>query len=147
VASPDEGDHVVEGHAADGRVLFSRRFALTVLDHSPDTRAFAVTVPIASGIGEALESIVVRGPSGELRRARGRTAGERAAPRLRIDGRITSFECEAGTESIVVQDQMTGRLLGTAPGASLPLLERPRGALRVICSDGVRSTVTVVTPR
>lgn len=145
VTSADEGDHVVEGRAEDGRLLFSRRFGLTVLDHSPDTRAFAVTVPADAAMLAALESILVRGPAGEARRTRAIVRPD--APRLRVEAGRAALTCGAGTESITVQDAATGRLIGVAPVRTLTLAAPPSSAVRVICSDGVRSTVTIVDPR
>lgn len=142
--SDDTGDHLVEGLSADGRVLFRRAFRTAALDHDATVRPFTVTVPVTEAMEQALVTITVRGPGGQVRRDRTRTADATATEAPAISGRTLS--CPAGTERLVAQDDATGRVLGSALGRSLTLPRPLRGRVRVACSDGVRTRTTAITP-
>jgi hypothetical protein len=93
---------------------------------------------------QALVTITVRGPGGQVRRDRTRTADATATEAPAIGGR--TLNCPAGTERLVAQDDATGRVLGSALGRSLTLPRPLRGRVRVACSDGVRTHTTAITP-
>jgi hypothetical protein len=127
------GDHRVEGRAADGGILFSQRFSTAELDHAPGLRVFTLTIPIDEAIESALDAIIVGGPRGSARIARGVAS-------------LTT--CPATTARVTaMQDATTGELLGilSGPSASGPL---PRGRrLALACSDGLHTrTATVIAP-
>lgn len=140
--SPDGGDQVVEGIAADGRVLFRRAFRATAVDHDPSVRPFTVTVPITAAVERDLDAIVVRGPRGEARRGRAPGAARASAEPGRIAGR--TLTCPVGTVWLIAQDAVSGRVLGSARSASLTLPESPKSRVRLACSDGVRTGSSVV---
>jgi hypothetical protein len=70
VATPSDasGAWVLEGRAADGRVLFTHRFALGRYDHSETSRPFGVTVAVTETDAEALVSLRVTGPTASAER-------------------------------------------------------------------------------
>lgn len=143
-ASDDAGDHVVEGLAEDGRVLFRHAFRPAVVDHDATVRPFTVTVPVTAAVEEALAAIRAHGPGGQVRRDRPRegyaVASEPPALRAR------TLSCPPGTAMLLAQDAATGRVLGSAAGRTLTLPRLPRGPVRLACSDGVRTGTVTLTP-
>lgn len=140
-------DHLVEGFDAAGRSLFTRRFALTTLDHDAVLRPFAVAVPLDDAALSSLDAIVVRGPRGSARRERPRNAllvEGSGAVRATATGAGREVTCPAPAVAVVVQDTRTGAVLGSAQAARLTLPGESRRALRVSCSDGVRTTTVVI---
>lgn len=125
------GDHRLEGRAADGRVLFSQRFATAELDHAPGVRLFTLTIPLSETAESSLDAIVVTGPRGTARIARGAAS-------------LTA--CPAGSSAVTaMQDASTGELLGILTGASA-MASMPRGRrLALACSDGLRTLSTIRT--
>jgi hypothetical protein len=142
-ATAADADHVVEGFDAAGRSIFTRRFALAALDHDSALRPFAIAVPLDDAALASLESIIVRGPRGTARRDRPRDAllieGTGAA-RSTATGAGREVTCPAPSAAVVVQDPRTGAVLGSARTARIVLPRDPGGALRISCSDGVRTT-------
>lgn len=148
--TPDDpiGPYVVEGLDASGQVLFRRRVSLAVLDHADDIRPFAVHVAMGEAEEAGLAAIRVRGPTGEsVRRPRVGAAMLRAGePTASVAGtaRGRLVRCaDAGAQAIVVQDDANGAMLAMAQASSLALGAGTQ-ALRVTCSDGVRSATAVV---
>lgn len=142
----DSGDHIVEGRAQDGRVLFQRRFLLTALDHDATTRSFAVAVPIDDAMMNALESVVVRGPGGTASRNRSRTMLA-APPAMRRTAAGLVFSCPGETAAIMVQESGSDRVLGSASGAEVLVQSVTLAAVRVSCSDGIRTMSVAVRLR
>jgi hypothetical protein len=127
------GDHRIEGRAADGRVLFSQRFSTAELDHAPGLRVFTLTIPVSEAVESALDAIVVSGPRGTARIARGAAA---------------VATCPASSSAVTaIQDPSTGELLGIFSGASAAAA-LPRGRrLALACSDGLHTKMaTVLSP-
>jgi hypothetical protein len=145
------GAYHVEGRAADGRTLFARDFAPGIVDHAPGVGHFAVVIPVTPELERELDLVDVLGPGGETRASRAAgdliltapaaTAVERAA-----DGMV-GVTCVGGARGILVQDATTGTMLGTSRGASLRVFAAAGTALRVHCSNGLRSLAAgAVTP-
>lgn len=142
----DAGDHIVEGRAQDGRVLFQRRFTLTALDHDATTQSFAVAVPMDDALMNAIESVVVRGPGGTASRDRSRRMlADPPAMRRTAAGLV--FSCPSETAAIMVQESGSDRVLGSASGAEVLVQSGTLAAARVSCSDGIRTMSSVVRLR
>jgi hypothetical protein len=142
----DAGDHVVEGRGEDGRLLFSRRFSLTALDHDPTTHSFAVAVPIDDALMNMLESVTVRGPGGSASRLRSRQRDD-DAPAGRRTAEGTSFTCPSGTAAALVQEPGSERVLASATGSEVRLPSASSAPVRLSCSDGIRTRSAIILPR
>ena len=143
------GPYRVEGVDADGTVLFARRVAPTPLDHEA-TALFTVAVPMDAATEGRLAELRVIGPAGTARlRARAAsTAGDAAGTRTRVrrlaDGRVEAACADAGAAAVVVSDPATGAVLAAAGRATVRLPARAGVTLQVACSDGLRTTATMV---
>jgi hypothetical protein len=145
----------VEGVGADGRVLFSSSFEPAILDHAPTIRQFAVAVPLTTEVENELVELRVHGPAGDARVARAAASSalhSTTTPRITMTRRASdgsvSVGCPAGsTRGILVIDEATGSVVGTAPAETMRSMAAPGARLSVLCSDAVRtSRASVVAP-
>ena len=148
---PEPGDsYRAEGLDANGRVLFTTSFEPTVIDHAPNIRHFTVAVPLSSDVEEALSEVRVQGPAGTatLKRAAPATLSRAVDPaRVSVTRRASeqtlTVSCPGGsTRGILVLDDATGAVLGTAVSESMRAIAAPGARLAVLCSDGLRTTRT-----
>ncbi len=154
VSQPEPtGSYHADGIAADGRVLFSAQFEPAVIDHAPDLRHFTIAIPATDDLVNALDTIVVRGPTTQARmvrpaRAAAALLGISPAPTVqRLAGGSIRVSCpDPTTRGILVQD-VTGTALGMATGATAQASTPSGTALTILCSDGVGTTrFQVITP-
>ncbi len=152
--SEPEDSYRAEGVDANGRVLFAASFEPAVIDHAPNIRHFTVAVPLSSDVEEALSEVRVQGPVGTatLKRAApaslSRTIDQ---PRVSVTRRVRdqlTVSCAGGsTRGILVLDEVTGAVLGTAASESMQAVAGPGARLSVLCSDAVRTRrLSVVAP-
>ena len=143
------GDYTAEGLDSLGQVLFSYRFEPAMLDHAANIRPFTLSMPSTPEFEQRLESIVVRGPGGESRLVRPRSAqisaqvvggtAQIANFARAATGMVTASCADRSSRGILVIDGRSGSVLGSAPAASMRLVAPAGAALDVVCSDGVRS--------
>jgi hypothetical protein len=146
------GSYRLEGRAADGRVLFAYDFAPSAIDHAPGVGHFAFAIPVTADVESSLATIEVRGPAGSARIDRPIVlAGLRTATAAELqpsgDGAVSVACADAGARGILVRDENSGALLGTASGASARVVAVAGTALTIVCSDGIRSSTTRVIAR
>jgi hypothetical protein len=145
------GRYRIEGRAADGRLLFTRRVNPAAVDHAPGLGGIAATIPVTADVEEALASIEVRGPAGAARIGRRAAAGARrtaGAPARERRGSVVNVTCDDPESSgVLVRNEDTGAVLGASRGSRASVVVRAGARLTVVCTDGVRSTrATVITP-
>ena len=139
------GDYRLEGLDSAGAVLFRFSFEPFVLDHAPNLRPFMIALPSSADLEERLASIVVRGPAGLQRLDRpsilsGAAAALRETSIERPTAGMLSATCTSGAaRGILVLDEASGAVLGSAAQGSIRLVVAPRTAVSIVCSDGVRS--------
>jgi hypothetical protein len=147
--TPEPGDpYRVEGLDTGGRVLFTTSFEPVVIDHAPNVRHFTVAVPLSSDVEEALAEVRVQGPAGTatLKRSAAATLSRAlGSPRVSVTRRSSdqtlTVSCPGGSpRGILVLDDATGAVLGTAVSESMHAIARPGARLSVLCSDGIRTT-------
>ena len=66
--SDPSGPWLIEGHAADGTLLFQHRTQLGRWDHLEDVRPLSALIALSVTAESTLHTITIRGPSGELTR-------------------------------------------------------------------------------
>jgi hypothetical protein len=103
-----------------------------------------VHVPISAAAESAVAAIRVTGPAGTARRIPSRAASIRSGPAGVSSepspiGRVLRCE-DAATQAIVVQEVGSGRVRAMARAATIPVPASLPSALRVSCSDGVRTS-------
>jgi hypothetical protein len=141
---PDDarGPYRLEGRDASGAPLFARAFTPSALDHA-DVELFTVAVPLTGDAESRLAELRVTGPGGAS--ARLRTARRpAAAPSVRhLAGAVEARCGDPGALAIVVSDSATGALLASGRGPAIAFAGAA-GAVRVACSDGVRTTARAI---
>ena len=141
----DPGDYHLEGRAGDGRVLFAHDFAPSETDHAVGVGHFTFAIPLTADVEAALSTIEVRGPAGSARIDRplapAALRSEAAIVPQRAGSGLVSFSCaDANARGILVRDERSGVLLGTASGAVMHAGVTPGTPVLVVCSDGIRSS-------
>jgi hypothetical protein len=137
-------------------VLFTTTFEPAMIDHAPSIRHFTVAVPLPADVEDVLAEVRVQGRAGiaSLKRSvESMSASRIGAPaRVSVARRSTDgfvgVSCAGGsTRGILVLDEATGTVLGTAAGESMSAIAASGARLSVLCSDAVRTTRTsVVVP-
>lgn len=153
---PEPGDtYRAEGLDASGRVLFTTSFEPAVVDHAPKVRHFAVAVPLSAGAEDNLAEVRVIGRAGTatLKRAaeaiaKSRDTRARITVARRAPGGSIEISCPAdSTRGILVIDEASGTVLGTAARENVRPVAAPGARLSVLCSDAVRTTrASIVAP-
>lgn len=134
------GPYHLEGRAADGSVLFSRDFAPSNLDHTANVHHFTYAIPVTPDLEQSLAALEVRGPAGVARVARAPLILAAAPAIARLPGGTIHVSCaDPAATGILVQDGVTGTVLGTAPMSSMTVTAAPGVTLSVACSNGVGS--------
>ena len=148
-----DGALTVRLRDGQGRVIAARRAALRETDHG-EARTFTVAVPLGSEDAEQLAAIEVVDANGRTARQRRRlTDAIVGAPRVdraatALGAGATTLRCaDPAAAAIVVQDAETGRVLAAVSAASVSLPYVAATRVEVSCSDGVRSTRALLTPR
>jgi hypothetical protein len=136
------GSSILEGLNGDGRVLFSYRFDPQEIEHAEGTEGFTFAIPL-SEIGDQPAAIRVRsrGHTGETR-SRGTADGRRAAVRARSIRGAEEFSWDGGRYPLaIIQDASTGRILSIGRSGRARIPAARSADVRIILSDGTRSTV------
>lgn len=148
--SEQRGAFRVEAIDAQGVVIAARRFSPSAIDHAA-VELFTVALPVDADDEARLAQVRVVAPRGSTARSTPHVAGRdsrgpmvaRAATR-RVDGDRSHVGCaDRSAQATVVTDAATGAVLASARGSSIALATRAT-SLRVACSDGVRTTTSVV---
>ncbi len=141
------GDYRLTGRDARGGVLFSYGFGPAELGHTSGTRPFLFALPLTDALEEELAAIDVSGPRGSARVERSATPTPAPTARtVEVNG-TTRVTCGDGAaRGIVVLDGGTGAVLGVSRGSSLDMAGSVGARLTVLCSDGVRTVTSPITP-
>jgi hypothetical protein len=145
------GPHRVEGHASDGRRLFSYAFEGEEPGDHPDptARHFAFAIPMSGAESLALDRIRLTTASGEQTTMRA-AAGDAGSVDATVEapGRIRFRVTDASTRLAVVRDRGTGRILAFVRGQGPAVVVRSRATeFDVQLADGVRSRLRQVRAR
>jgi hypothetical protein len=161
------GPYLVEGVDAAGRTLFSYSFTPAEIDHAPNTRHFAVAVPLSAELEAELDRVHVVGPEGDVDvphaaprerfgaavtggaiGGRGADVPARATVSRTVGSPMVAARCgSAGVQGVLAIDANTGTVVGMSAGATVRAMMMGGGRLTVLCSDGVRTRrVTVGVP-
>jgi hypothetical protein len=162
-----DGPYRVEGLDAAGRSLFSYSFTPAEIDHAPNTRHFAVAVPMSADLEASLDRVHLVGPEGdvdvlrapaaerfgaaimsEAGGVRGAEVQARATAARVVGSPMVSATCnDAGVQGVLAIDATTGSVVGMSAGTTMSAMVANGRQLTVLCSDGVRTRRrTVVVP-
>ena len=144
-----DGELVIEGLDAGGRVILARRTALGRFDHDDTQRPYFALIGLDGATEDQLVELRVRHPGGEARR-RG------AAPAIRVPaGDLAvamvlgaagvTLRCPSPSVAIALLDARNN-VRGMATSPELLLRTTPETGSRVVCSDGVRSRTLNIRP-
>jgi hypothetical protein len=147
-----DGDLVVEGRAADGRLLFRQAATAMAFSHGPgNRRAFSTVVPLSGADQAAVHDIRVTGPGVREGVRRGRLARSPGTAQALAAGRAPSFSSvrrrPGSTELawdaeayplVVVREAGTGTVVSLARRGRL-VLPMDEEQLTFDVSDGVRT--------
>ncbi|HEY4219580.1 MAG TPA: Ig-like domain-containing protein [Gemmatimonadaceae bacterium] len=161
-----DGEYRVDGLDAAGRTLFSYSLTPAVIDHAPNTRHFALAVPVSADVESQVDRVRVVGPEGEADAPRAvasqrfgasvngsagaaRTASvpARVSVARVAGGQLVSASCvDAGARGVIAIDASTGTVVGVSDDASVRVMMASGRQLTMLCSDGVltrRGTIPV----
>jgi hypothetical protein len=152
------GPYAVEGFDANGRQLFSVRFAPAQIADLPDGLAqnqhFTFAIPAGTANVSQLASLRVRGPAGQAVRSSKRALAFSTAPAPNAQPAVQAVGTNAVSLSwdavtyptAIVRDPATGETLGFGSGGRIQVNSAAR-QLELVVSDGVQShTVPATVP-
>ena len=129
-----------------------------MIDHAPNTRHFALAVPVPDALEAQLDRVHVVGPEGDADAPRSSPSDRFGASIAGIGGNartavvravgspMVSASCtDAGAQGVLAIDASTGTVVGTRAGATVHVMMTSGRQLTVLCSDGVRTRRATVT--
>lgn len=139
----DAGPLLVQALDASGAVIAARRVQPAQVDHA-NASLFTAAIPLDAADEQRLAAVRVTGPG--LAPAVHRVARSSGAvpPRWERSALRTTVFCgDRAAAGIALFDDLTGTLIGSTRGAQL-VVPRRLAAVRVACSDGVRTREAVL---
>ena len=148
------GRFVIEGFAADDRVLFARRFSPYRLDDA-DAEAFVVAVPVSESVQAQVARLAVREirgtgaiARGTSRRVPSTTVGGAAIAVVRVPGaKLEITWSPSRLPAVMVRDRISGEVLAIMRNGTLELSQfGDPDRVELLLSDGVKSSRVAIDP-